>query len=81
MTTKDKTMKWLMQLQRSVLTRWAGPGIFVLAAVPNPIFDFAGIAAGLMGMPWYEFLVWCVAGRIIRFILLAYVGQWSMALF
>ncbi len=81
MTTKDKTMRWLMKLQNSILVKWAGPGVFLLSAVPNPIFDFAGIAAGLMGMKWYEFLAWCVTGRIVRFILLAYVGHWSMALF
>ena len=76
---KNKAVRWLMELQSSILKRWAGLGIFFLAAVPNPIFDFAGIAAGLMGMPWYEFLFWCVAGRIVRFTLLAYVGAWSVA--
>lgn len=77
--TKDKTLGWLLNLQSSILKRWTGPGVFLLSAVPNPIFDFAGIAAGLMGMKWYEFLVWCVAGRIVRFIMLAYAGAWSVA--
>lgn len=76
---KNKAVRWLMRAQNSFLMRWAGPGIFVLSALPNPLFDFAGIAAGLMGMKWYEFLVWCVAGRIVRFIFLAYVGAWSVA--
>ena len=75
--TKDKTLKWVLDLQKSVLRRWAGLGIFFLAAIPNPFFDFAGIAAGLMGMSWWEFLLWCIAGRIVRFILLAYLGIWS----
>jgi membrane protein YqaA with SNARE-associated domain len=75
MKTKDKTLKWLLKLQSSILRRWAGPGIFFLSAIPNPFFDFAGIAAGLMGMKWYEFLLWCVAGRIVRFVLLAQLGH------
>ena len=33
----------------TVLRRWAGVGVFILSAVPNPFFDFAGIGAGLMG--------------------------------
>ncbi len=77
--TKDKTLKWLLKLQSSILTRWAGAGVFLLSALPNPFFDFAGIAAGLMGMKWYEFLFWCIAGRIVRFIMLAYAGAWSVA--
>lgn len=77
--TKDKTLGWLLKLQKSVLRRHAGAGVFLLSAVPNPIFDFAGIAAGLMGMKWQEFLLWCVAGRIVRFIFLAYAGAWSAA--
>lgn len=76
---KNKTVRWLMALQTGILRRWAGIGIFVLSALPNPLFDFAGIAAGLMGMKWYEFLFWCVAGRIVRFIFLAYAGAWSVA--
>ncbi len=77
--TKDKTLKWLLKLQSSLLRRWAGPGVFLLSAMPNPFFDFAGIAAGLMGMKWHEFLFWCIAGRIVRFIMLAYAGAWSVA--
>jgi membrane protein YqaA with SNARE-associated domain len=76
--TKDKTLKMVMKLQTGVLRRFAGPGVFLLAAVPNPIFDFAGIAAGLMGMKWHEFLFWCISGRILRFLILAYLGAWSL---
>jgi len=73
--TKNKTLQWLMDLQSSILKRWAGPGVFLLSALPNPFFDFAGIGAGLMGIKWYEFLFWCITGRILRFILLAQFGH------
>ncbi len=55
-------------------------GIFFLAAVPNPLFDIAGIAAGAIRMPWYRFLVACTLGKIVRFVvfllLLGRLTQW-----
>ena len=54
--------------------------VFVLAAIPNPIFDIAGIAAGSVGIPWPRFLVACVAGRVLRYVLLAYLGSFSISL-
>ncbi len=77
--TRNQTLKWLLALQQGLLRRFAGPGVFLLAAVPNPFFDFAGIAAGLMGMKWHEFLFWCISGRILRFLILAYLGAWSLS--
>lgn len=69
----------LARLQLGLLRHYRGPAIFVLAAVPNPFFDFAGIWAGLVGMRWWEFLVWCVGGRVVRFVVLAYFGIWSQS--
>ena len=52
--------------------------IFVLAAIPNPLFDFAGIAAGSLGIKWWRFLIATAAGRIIRYVILAYLGLFTM---
>ena len=52
--------------------------IFVLAAVPNPLFDLAGIAAGSLGIKWWRFLIATAAGRIIRYVILAYLGLFTM---
>lgn len=49
--------------------------IFFLAAIPNPIFDVAGIAAGGVKMEWWKFLLATIAGRIIRYVILAKIGS------
>jgi len=52
-----------------------GPlAIFVLAFVPNPAFDVAGIASGAIKMPLWQFVLATIAGKTLRFILLAYAG-------
>ncbi len=55
--------------------------IFVLAFVPNPLFDVAGLVAGASKIDIWRFLAATIAGRIIRFILLAYFGAWTLAMF
>ncbi len=59
--------------------------IFVLALIPNPIFDLAGIVAGALRMPWWLYLVSAAAGKIIKNILLAYSAslgiEWLMRLY
>ena len=52
-----------------------GPlAIFALAFVPNPAFDVAGMAAGAIKMPLWKFVLATIAGKTLRFILLAYAG-------
>ncbi len=63
-----------MRIQAYV-ERWGAVAIFSLAALPNPLMDLAGIAAGMARMPWYKFLVACCAGKIVRFTILALIGQ------
>jgi uncharacterized membrane protein YdjX (TVP38/TMEM64 family) len=48
--------------------------VFVLAAVPNPIFDLAGIVSGASGIPVRKYLIAVLGGKLIKFILLAYLG-------
>lgn len=55
--------------------RWGLLTIFALAVVPGPAFDLAGIAAGTMRMPFRSFLVACLAGKILRFIAVAWFGR------
>jgi uncharacterized membrane protein YdjX (TVP38/TMEM64 family) len=54
---------------------WA---ILVLAAVPNPFFDLAGIAAGVTKIPVGRFLLFCWVGQIIKTALFAYAGAYSI---
>jgi membrane protein DedA with SNARE-associated domain len=56
-----------------------GPAtIFVLAAIPNPFFDLGGIAAGALKMPVRTFLTWCILGKIIKMLIFAYAGAYSI---
>ena len=58
-----------------------GPlAIFVLAFIPNPLFDAAGLVAGAMEIPWWQFLIATGAGRVLRYILLAMLGAWTLGL-
>ncbi len=52
--------------------RRGGVALFVLALIPNPIFDIAGIAAGGLGYPIHKFLAYVFVGKIIRYIAVAY---------
>ncbi|MEX2246482.1 MAG: VTT domain-containing protein [Dehalococcoidia bacterium] len=58
---------WLMD-------RWGMATLFVLAAVPNPAFEVAGITAGSVRMPFRRFFASVTAGKLVRGILLAYLG-------
>lgn len=55
-------------------------GIFGLSFIPNPLFDIAGLVAGGLKMKWWEFLLPCAAGRILRYALLAMVGAFTAKL-
>lgn len=52
--------------------------VFVLAAVPNPFFDLAGMAAGALKMPLWQFVVPCLAGKIVKMLAFAYTGAYSI---
>lgn len=54
---------------------WA---IFVLASIPNPFFDTAGIAAGIMKMPMRRFLLACWCGQLIKMGMFAFAGYYSV---
>ena len=55
--------------------------LFILAAIPNPLFDMAGIIAGMMRIPIFAFFLVTWAGKIIKFWLLALLGSNSLDLF
>ncbi len=52
--------------------------IFLLSAVPNPLFDLAGAAAGALRMPLPKFLLWCWIGETVKMFLFAYAGASSL---
>lgn len=48
--------------------------IFVLAVIPNPVFDMAGLTAGALKMPVVRFLFWCILGKIVKMLAFALGG-------
>lgn len=52
--------------------------IFFLSAIPNPLFDMAGMMAGALRYPLWKFVLVCWAGKAIKFMLIAFAGTWSL---
>jgi len=55
------------------------PAILILAAIPNPFFDAAGIAAGILKMPLLRFLLAVWIGVTIKMFLFAWIGSTSLS--
>ena len=56
------------------MKRYGDVTILILAFIPNPFFDIAGVAAGMLKMPLYRFLLWCCIGKILKMMVFAYSG-------
>lgn len=55
--------------------------ILALAFIPNPLFDLAGVIAGVLKMPVWKFLLFCILGKILKMLLFAYLGGSLLDLF
>lgn len=51
--------------------------VMFLAAIPNPFFDLAGVAAGSLKMHVLRFLFWCWIGELIKMSIFAFAGAKS----
>lgn len=60
------------------MRRYGALTIFILALIPNPIFDLAGIVAGALRMPWWLYLLSAGAGKIIKNVALAYAASYGI---
>ncbi|MCB0208080.1 MAG: VTT domain-containing protein [Anaerolineae bacterium] len=52
--------------------------IFLLSAIPNPIIDLAGMAAGASKYGYHKFLFSCWAGKTIKTLIFAWAGSQSL---
>jgi membrane protein YqaA with SNARE-associated domain len=68
--TYDRLARWIQ--------RYGVPVIFVLAVIPNPVFDVGGMIAGALRLPLWKFLVSCTAGKVIKNILFALAGYYGI---
>jgi uncharacterized membrane protein YdjX (TVP38/TMEM64 family) len=48
--------------------------ILVLAFIPNPLFDLAGVIAGILKMPLWKFILFCLIGKVLKMLVFAYLG-------
>ena len=63
----DRVVKWM--------SRYGNLTVLLLAFIPNPLFDLAGITAGVLKMPVLRFLLWCTIGKIIKMLIFSYGGH------
>ena len=61
---------------RAWMIRWGIGVLFLLSIVPNPIFDFVGIAAGALRYPMKRFLIIVWVGKTLKGIIIAYTCFW-----
>ena len=52
--------------------------LFIISAVPNPLFDVAGIAAGALRYPMWRYLVFVGLGKQVKFFMIAYGCHYSV---
>ncbi len=63
------------QSVQNYMDKYGGWVFFVLAAIPNPLFDVAGIAGGMIRFPVWQFLFSTWVGKTLKAILFAGFGR------
>ena len=66
------------QLVLPVVQKFGGWAILLLSAIPNPLFDLAGIAAGACKIPVHRFLLFCWFGQLIKMSAFSLAGYYSI---
>ncbi len=61
---------------RSLMRRYGDGVIFLLALLPTPLFDLAGIVAGATRVPLSRFLLWTFLGKGLKMLAVTYAGDW-----
>jgi membrane protein DedA with SNARE-associated domain len=71
----------LYDRMRAWMERNGALTVFILSVVPNPFFDLAGIAAGVLRYPLPRFLLFCWLGKTIKTTVFAFAGAYSITFF
>jgi len=72
--------KWYDRISRWML-KYGDLTIFLLALIPNPFFDIAGMVAGALKMPLWRFLLWVWLGKCLKMLAFALGGAGIAGLF
>ncbi len=68
----------MYQRVRGWMGRYGGWTVFGMAAIPNPFFDLAGLAAGALRVPLWQFILPCLAGEILKMLAFSLTGAYSI---
>ena len=68
----ERVVRWMR--------KYGNVTILLLAFIPNPLFDLAGITAGILKLPVWKFLFYCMIGKILKMMMFAYAGDWLVTL-
>lgn len=71
--------KWYDRFTRW-MKKYGDITILILAVIPNPLFDVAGMVAGALKLPLWRYLLWCTIGKILKMLLFAYFGAYISTL-
>lgn len=71
--TYERLRTWMQTHPRMISL-----AIFVLAFIPFPLIDLAGIAAGTLKISPFRLLFFCWIGKIFKMLLIAYAGAGSL---
>jgi len=60
----------------SWVKRWGAPAIFIFSVVPL-VFDLVGIAAGILRVPFWKFMLACWLGRTLLYVIIVLTAAWG----
>jgi len=63
------------------MKKYGGLTVLLLAFVPNPVFDIAGMVAGALRMPLWQYLIFSWIGKTGKMLLFALGGAEVLSLF
>ena len=72
--------KWYDQIS-GWMKKHGGIIILVMAIIPNPLFDIAGMVAGSLKMPLWKYLLWSWPGKCLKMLVFALGGVGILNLF
>lgn len=73
-----ENVKWYKRMEDWIKSPFGGLVILIMAFIPNPLFDMAGMAAGALRMSPIKFFLWCLAGKMLKMLAFAYGGAWLL---
>ena len=71
---------WYLKVE-NWMKKYGDITILILAFIPNPLFDMAGISAGVLKMPIGRFIVMCFIGKVLKMLLFAFSGAMIPTIF